>query len=121
MPKHPQKAPVQYNHRPTTCLGTTWKQLSDIIAAKMNRHIAQYMSGAQNGTGRNIRGVKQQLLVDGAVTQDCKTRLNNLCTSWTHYKKAYDSMPYTWIPECLKIYKINKTLRTFIKKWQTTQ
>lgn len=38
-------------------------------------------------------------------------------------RKAYDSIPHTWILECLEIY-INRTLRSFIKNsmglWKTT-
>lgn len=38
--------------------------------------------------GKNTRGTKQQLLVDRAVVQDCKSRLTNLCTASIDYKKA---------------------------------
>uniref|UniRef100_A0A7N8XHF5 Reverse transcriptase domain-containing protein n=1 Tax=Mastacembelus armatus TaxID=205130 RepID=A0A7N8XHF5_9TELE len=121
--KDPQKGAVPSNYRPITCLCTTWKLLSGIIAAKMSRHMAQYMSGAQKGIGKDTRGAKHQLLVDKAVARDCKTRQTNLCTAWIDYKKAYDSMPHTWILECLELYNINRTLRTFIRNsmglWKT--
>ncbi|XP_076592755.1 uncharacterized protein LOC143324285 [Chaetodon auriga] len=84
----------------------------------------QYVSRAQKGIGNNTRGAKHQLMVDGAVTQDCKTRSTNLCTAWIDYKKACDSMPHTWILECLDLYKIDGTLGAFIKNsmalWKTT-
>ncbi|XP_026012937.1 low affinity immunoglobulin gamma Fc region receptor II-b-like [Astatotilapia calliptera] len=32
-----------------------------------------------------------------AVIRDCKTILTSLCTAWIDCKKAYDSMPHTWI------------------------
>ncbi|KAK7925836.1 hypothetical protein WMY93_008146 [Mugilogobius chulae] len=58
------------------------------------------------------------------IAQDCRTRHTNLCTAWIDYKKAYDSMPHTWITECLKLYNINRTLRAFIansmRLWKTT-
>ncbi len=122
--KDPQKGTIPSNYRPITCLCTTWKLLSGIIAAKMSRHMAQYMHRAQKGIGSNTRGAKHQLLVDRAVTRDCKTRQTNLCTAWIDYKKAYDSMPHTWILECLEMYKINRTLTAFIKNsmklWKTS-
>ena len=31
------------------------------------------------------------------------------------YKIAHDLMPFTWIQECLKLYKINRFKRVFIK------
>ncbi|TWW59287.1 hypothetical protein D4764_06G0008170 [Takifugu flavidus] len=73
------------------------------------------MSRAQKGIGNNTRGAKDQLLVDRAITQDCRTRHTNLCTAWTDYKKAYESMLHTWILECLKLYNLNRTLREFIQ------
>ncbi|CAK6965215.1 hypothetical protein D4764_06G0014290 [Scomber scombrus] len=124
MMKDPQKGRIPSNYRPITCLCTTWKFLSGIIVAKMNRHMAQYMSWAQKGIGSNTRGAKHQLLVNRAVAQDCKTRQTNQCTAWIDYKKAYDSIPHTWIMECLEKYNINRTLRAFIKNlmglWKTT-
>ena len=43
--------------------------------------------------------------------------------AWIDYKKAYDSVPYSWILNCLSLYKINPRLVTFIKKstshWRT--
>lgn len=73
------------------------------------------MSGAQKGMGKNTRGTKQQLLVDRAVVQDCKSRLTNLCTASIDYKKANDSMPHTWILEYVELHNINRTLRAFIR------
>ena len=78
--------------------------------AKMNRYMAQYMIEAKKGIGSNTRLAKQQLLVDRAVSQDCKTRQTNLCTAWIDYMKAYESMLHTWILESLEMYNINRTL-----------
>ncbi|KAI3351481.1 hypothetical protein L3Q82_020329 [Scortum barcoo] len=79
----------------------------------MLRHTAQYMSRAQKG---NTREAKHQLLAHRAVTQNYKTRQTNLCTAWIDYKKAFDSVPHTWILGCLEMCNINRTLRAFIKK-----
>ena len=44
--------------------------------------------------------------------------------AWVDYKKAFDSVPHSWILRCLELYKINKEIRTFLKdqltKWRTT-
>ncbi|TWW73235.1 hypothetical protein D4764_15G0006290 [Takifugu flavidus] len=68
--KDPQKGTIPSNYRPITCLSTTWKLLSGIIAAKISRHMDPYMSRAQKGRGNNTRGAKHQLLVDRAIAQD---------------------------------------------------
>ena len=56
--------------------------------------MTQYMKRAQTEVRSDTRGAKQQLLVDRAVSRDCKTRKTNLCNSWIDNKKAYHSMPY---------------------------
>ena len=44
--------------------------------------------------------------------------------AWIEYKKAYDSVPYSWILECLRLYMIDHRLATFIRQsmlyWRTT-
>lgn len=106
IPKDPQKRMVPFNYWPITCLSTTWKLLLGIMAAKMTRH----MSEAQKGFGRYIRGSKHQHLEDRAVTRHCKTRLTNLCTAWTEYKRAYNLMHCAWIQEGLEPQKNLPTL-----------
>ncbi|XP_051919952.1 uncharacterized protein LOC127599769 [Hippocampus zosterae] len=119
--KDPSMGAVPSNYRPITCLSTTRKL---IIAAKISGHMDQYTSEAQKGIGRDTRGAKHQLLVDRTVAQDCRSRRTNLCTAWIDYQKAYDSMPHTWITECLELYKVNRILRAFVansmRMWKTT-
>lgn len=82
----------------------------------MSNHVAQHMSGSQKGIGHNSRGDKDQLMVDRAVSLDGKKRKNNLYTTRIDYKKADESMRHKWILECLKLYKIDKNMRTSIQK-----
>ena len=48
----------------------------EIIAAQMRKHVTLS-------------------LVDRIVARLCRKWTTNLCTTWTDYKKAYNSMPYT--------------------------
>ena len=47
----------------------------------------------------------------------------NLSTACIDYKKAFDSVPYSWMLKCLQMYKINPVLITFIEEsisqWKT--
>lgn len=45
--KDPQKGAIPPNYLPITCLSTTWKILSGIVAATMSGHMAPYISGTQ--------------------------------------------------------------------------
>jgi hypothetical protein len=49
---------------------------------------------------------------------------NNIYTAFIDYKKAYDSVPHSWLIKILKIYKINLDLINFLSHvmtfWKTT-
>ena len=44
--------------------------------------------------------------------------------AWVDYQKAFDSVPHSWINRCLELYKVEDSLRTFLKhqmtKWRTS-
>lgn len=40
------------------------------------------------------------------VLKDCKGRKINLALAWIDYKEANDMVPYSWINECLEIFRI---------------
>ena len=44
-----------------------------------------------------------------------KTRKKNLSTVWVDYKKAFDSVPHSWILKCPEIYRISPNMKDFIK------
>src|SRR6185436_14231422 len=49
------------------------------------------------GNRRKSRGTKDQLLIDKLIMQNCKRRKSNLHVAWIDYKKAFDSLPHSWI------------------------
>ena len=54
--------------------------------------------------------------------KNCKRGMTNLSVAWIDYTKAYDMVPYTWILQCLKIFKVaNNTsnpIEKSIKNWK---
>ena len=54
--KDPQQGKILSNYGPITCLSTTWKLLSGVLADKVEVHIDGYMHKAQRGIGRGSRG-----------------------------------------------------------------
>ena len=70
----PQNGVVPSNYQQITCLCTTWKLLSGIVADKMSRHMAQYMSGAQRGLGSNTWGDIQICASLGLTTRNPMTQ-----------------------------------------------
>ena len=55
----------------------------------------------QKGVRRRARGCKDHLLLDKALMKVAKKKQRNLSMMWIDYKKAYDSVPHSWIIKCL--------------------
>ena len=123
--KDKEKGAVVENYRPITCLPTTWKLLTSILSEELYEHLDKnkLMPIEQKGCRKASRGTKDQLLIDKMVLRNCKRRHVNLYTTWIDYKKAYDSVPHSWILKCLDLVKINGTIIQFLKKsmgvWKT--
>ncbi|XP_047478488.1 uncharacterized protein LOC125031649 [Penaeus chinensis] len=113
------------NYRPITCLPTMYKVLTALISERMYAHLLanDVLPTEQKGGRKAKRGCKDQLLVDKAVIEDAKRGKRNLSMAWIDYKKAYDSIPHSWIIAAMKIYRtcstIVKFLETAMKEWNT--
>jgi len=94
------------NYRPITCLPTMYKILTSILSARCYSHLENYnlLPSEQKGCRKGSYGCKDQLLINKATLEDMKTRKKNLSTAWVDYKKAFDSVPHSWILKCLEIY-----------------
>ena len=99
-------------YRPICCLPTTYKLLTGLIADSVYEHLDSYnfLEEEQKGCRRRRQGTKHQLLINKSILEDCKRRARNLHMAWIDYKKAYDSVPHSWIVRCLDLYKIRSTL-----------
>ena len=81
------------------------------------------MTPEQRGGKKDCYRCKDQLMINSAILENCKKRKKNLSTAWIDYKKAFDSVPHSWILKCLQMYKIHPALITFIEEsmsqWRT--
>ena len=118
--------PTPSDYRPITCLPTIWKVFSGILVKKIMDHVNRnnILYQEQKGARPGARGTKDELAIDRTITKDSKKRHTNLSMAWIDYKKAFDSVPHSWIQKCLKLYNINEKIRTVIchsmKLWKTT-
>ena len=114
------------NYRPITCLPTTYKILTSIITRRLYSFLEEnnLLPVEQKGCRKGSYGCKDQLLINKAILEEVKSRKKNLSTAWVDYKKAFDSVPHSWIEETLKIHKVCPKLMKFIKinmeNWETT-
>ena len=122
LPKSPETT-LPNKYRPICCLPTTYKLLTAIIADTIYEHLERwrYLEEEQKGCRRQRQGTKHQLLINNSILEDCRRRARNLSMAWVDYKKAYDSVPHSWIIRCLDIYTINPAIKEFLKtqmqKW----
>ena len=120
--KETQKA---NKYRPICCLSTTYKLLTGIIADSIYDHLnrGNFLEEEQKGCIRDRLGTKDQLLINKTILEDCRRRQRNLSMAWIDYRKAFDSVPHSWISRCLELYKVDATLREFLtnqmSNWKT--
>ncbi|CAK1586644.1 unnamed protein product [Parnassius mnemosyne] len=68
------------------------------------------MSRAQNGCRGGGRGTKEPLLIDAVIGKVVKRNRRNFSAAWIDYKKAFDSVPHTWLKRVLEVYKVDCTV-----------
>ena len=96
-----------------------------ILTDKIYAHttINEILPYEQKGVRRNARGCKDHLMLDKLIADDAKRKKRSVSLMWIDYKKAYDSIPHSWIIEAMKLYKIDDTIINFIEllmpAWQT--
>ena len=58
------------------------------------------------------------------IIEDGKKKKKNSSMTWIDYRKAYDSVPYSWILKTLQMYRFNdkliKFMRASMSNWKTT-
>ena len=69
----------------------------------------------QKGNRRKTRGKKDQLLIDKMILRNAKKQKPNLHVEWIDYKKAYDSLPHSWIVKSLQMLGISDNIRQYLK------
>ena len=113
------------NYRPITCLPTTYKNMTSIVSNRIYDFLSSnnVMPAEQKGCVRGSYGCKDHLLLSKAVMEDSKKRKTNMRVAWIDYKKAFDSVPHSWILQVLSLYHINSSIVTFceriMKQWKT--
>lgn len=114
------------NYRPITCLNTVYKIFTKVIANRLSQYIKtnNLLPIEQKGCCKGALGCKDQLMFSKAVLEDCVGNGKNLCLGWIDYKKAYDSVPHSWLLKSLELVgtptPILDLCRKLISTWTTT-
>ncbi|CAK1602907.1 unnamed protein product [Parnassius mnemosyne] len=93
-----------------------YRNITSILSSRITRHLNsnQVMSRAQNGCRSGGRGTKEPLPIDAVIGKVVNRNRRNLSAAWIDYKKAFDSVPHTWLKRVLELYKIDCTVQDFL-------
>ena len=105
------------NYRPITCLSTTYKALTSILTERTYNYMEQneLFPKEQKGCRRGSYGSKDQLLVNRMILESCHRGRRNMSTAWIDYKKAFDSVPHSWIIKSLELFKLSPVVVEFLR------
>ena len=103
---------IPKNYRPIACLPNTFNILTSVITDSLYSHLEKeaIMTPEQRGGKKDCYGCRDQLMINNAILENSKKRKKNLSTAWIDYKKAFDSIPHSWILKCLQMYKFHQYL-----------
>ncbi|KAL0810623.1 hypothetical protein ABMA28_010737 [Loxostege sticticalis] len=126
IPKDPADLSNPAKYRPITCLQTFYKIISSCITDIVHKHIHSnnILAEQQKGCRRLSQGCKEQLIIDSVILRQVHKNKGELHSMYIDYRKAYDSVPHSWLLKVLDIYKINPLithfLQTAMQKWKTS-
>lgn len=118
------KDPSKY--RPITCLPTVYKFLTGIISKKIYKHLTDnnLLAEEQKGCRKRSQGYKEQVIIDTVLTKGVLKQKKELHVAYIDFQKAFDSIPHSWLRECLAIYKICPIIVNFLTemmpRWKTS-
>ena len=61
----------------------------------------------QKGCKQESYGCIDQLLINKMILENCARSKRNVSSAWIDYKKAFHSVPHSWIIKCLEMFTIN--------------
>ena len=113
------------NYRPITCLNTSYKILTGLMAKYMREHTAvnKIWGKGQLGAVEGILGTVDQLIIDRCIMEEVKQHHRNLLVGFYDYKKAYDKVHHDWM---IRVYEwigiprsVIKLIKESTRKWKT--
>lgn len=106
------------NYRPITCLPTIYKLLTSILTHRAYAHLDanNLLPEEQKGCRKGSYGCKDQLLINKMITEHATKHRQNLSTAWIDYRKAFDSVPHSWLLEVCQLHGLNQHFIDFLKE-----
>ena len=113
------------NYRPITCLNTSYKILTGLVAKHMREHtvVNEIWDEGQLGAVEGVLGTVDQLIIDRCIMEEVKQHHRNLAVAFYDYKKAYDKVHHDWM---IQVYEwvgmprnVIRLIQELMSKWKT--
>ena len=117
LPKN-QETGIAKNYRPIACLNITYKLYTSLINKFLENHCTtnNIITMEQAGGKKHSWGCADQLLINKIVLDQVKQQRKNLFMMWFDYRKAFDSVPHSWIIKALHLAKVpEKVLNAILR------
>ena len=116
---------MEKNYRPIACLNTMYKLYTGMLNLFMEDHCItnEVITIEQAGGKKGSWGCSDQLLINKMVLDEVRRHRRNLFCMWFDYRKAFDSIPHSWLFEALALAKVPQTviqaIRKLAERWKT--
>lgn len=110
------------NYRPITCLNTSYKILTSILANRISQHATtnKLIPPEQKGCSAKSRGCKDHLLLSKSLTEECRKLKKTLIIAWMDYLKAFDSIPHSWLQKACELAGVDQPTIALLKALMDT-
>ena len=108
---------IAKNYGPIACLNVMYKLYSSCINQCLMDHIYKnsIVTPAQAAGKKRVWETVEQLLISKSILKEVRSMRRNPVTVWLDCRKAFDSIPHSWLLHALKLAKLPNHLLTTIK------
>ena len=116
---------IPKNYWQIACLPTMYNIITLIITERTYNFLDNnnILPTEQKRCKRGSYGCKDQLLINKMLLENNRSSCKNLNAAWIYYRKAFDSVPHSWLLRVLELYEVSPTIINCLKisttKWKT--
>ena len=124
LPKN-KETHIAKNYRPIACLNIMYKLCTSCLNKFISDHVYKnnIITQEQTSGKRGVWGMLEQLLINKNIMNEVRRMRRNSTTIWLDYRKAFDSIPHSWLIKSLKLAKVPddilNALENLTQSWYT--
>ena len=116
LPKN-KETHIAKNYRPIACLNIMYKLYTSCLNSFISDHVYKnnIITQEQTAGKRGVWGTLEQLLINKNIMNEVRRMRRHLTTIWLDYRKAFDSIPHSWLIKSLKLAKVPDNITNAIE------